>query len=1363
MNQIGRRNKIITPYINNLCAILIVLIVLGNFIDLCTDGSGIFQSLFLFIYSFHMPLLMFLAGSLSRETVKDNKRTFLGAGCMFFFYLSMKVVIWLVRMIMGTKPEFSLLSDSGVPWLFFTLGIYLLLVCLCKNANRKFMLIIAMVFALLCGYNTSIGDYLIASRSLVFLPAFLLGQMFDMERISSETGSKYKMIAGACILALVLLAMIVFRKQLYVLRPMFTGRNAYKSLGKGVRSKWLYRLAGYAVSFIMAWAVLAVTPRKAIGKWISRMGENFLTVYFWYRPVLYIFTGIHLFEKLEQFLGWRVGRAVWLLLGMVCVVILSSTIIEGFLKKSYSLVECAAVKIEKGIKTFRMFPINSWTKSYIWYTVAFLVTFVFSFLYFGVTGKTFIWNPDGNTFHIPGLMVYGDYLRNVVSGLLRGELNLSQYRFYIGFGMDPLLFALPSYAETINLISMFVPELYTEYLYVILTVVRIYLIGLSFLVYCFYLRKKPFSSCIAALTYAFCGFTIVAVKHPYFLTAMIYLPLLLIGVEDILRKSKMSIIFTVMVFISVTSSYYFLWMNTIFGVFYFLLRYPEVAEKNWRQFFGCLWAVIKSYLLGICMGAVYLVPNLLVFLNSTRQNTVLDPASWPFYSENYLKRLLGYLVVPWVSPGIWTVTGFSAICLICLFALFLRRKEHRALKIGYVIMLFSLAVPACALVMMAFTSVGNRWSFQLAFLSSLVVATVFDDISSMTQRNFIRIFVGICIYISYIALVPAVRNIYSLAGIILLLLTFICVYIVREMGLAKAHSQGLITAGIVLCAAVSSIISFSPNYGKYIGEFYSFEQFRDFLKESPYAAVIDRDESSFYRVDTNALTIEYRNSSIPLKRNTTNLTFNALDKYFFQYLSEMENADIMNGMVYDGLDNRAFLMSTSQVKYWSSKKEVYPIPYGYNQVEGGKDTDFAVYKNENFLPLGYTYDTVINEDDFAKMSSLEKQEALLQAVLLKDNAVSELKGDVTFTSSPVEFRVVSHDGISKKDDIYTIEKANAFIELEFPQKKNAEHYLRLQGMDISMNGAARWTITAKNEQEGFATSWRVDSPTHAIPHVTSNYTVNLGYTDSDALVTYKITFPSKGTFSLDSLEIYAQSMENYEAYLQELSEDTLQNVKIGLSQVQGDISLDNDKILFFSIPYSSGWKAIVDGQPVEILRANIAFMAIPLTAGFHEIVLNYTTPGLVPGIVISVISFLLFLYFILRRKPQFLLRLFHRQLFRFLLIGGVTTVIDFVIYSILGQIIHIVPAKLCSMLCSTFFAFLVNRNWTFGYREEGWLISLRKYYLAQAANITVNVSVNTLLFLAFQQRLIAFGAATLAGMTVNFLLQKNYVFKTKGE
>ena len=61
-----------------------------------------------------------------------------------------------------------------------------------------------------------------------------------------------------------------------------------------------------------------------------------------------------------------------------------------------------------------------------------------------------------------------------------------------------------------------------------------------------------------------------------------------------------------------------------------------------------------------------------------------------------------------------------------------------------------------------------------------------------------------------------------------------------------------------------------------------------------------------------------------------------------------------------------------------------------------------------------------------------------------------------------------------------------------------------------------------------------------------------------------------------------------------LGASTLQDVQVGTNTVSGSISVDAEKMLFLSIPWSQGWSATVDGEPVDLLQADTAFMWLDL-------------------------------------------------------------------------------------------------------------------------------------------------------------------------
>ncbi|MGN1139448.1 MAG: YfhO family protein, partial [Ruminococcus sp.] len=73
----------------------------------------------------------------------------------------------------------------------------------------------------------------------------------------------------------------------------------------------------------------------------------------------------------------------------------------------------------------------------------------------------------------------------------------------------------------------------------------------------------------------------------------------------------------------------------------------------------------------------------------------------------------------------------------------------------------------------------------------------------------------------------------------------------------------------------------------------------------------------------------------------------------------------------------------------------------------------------------------------------------------------------------------------------------------------------------------------------------------------------------------------------------------------------------------------SDNLLFFSVPYGEGWSATVNGEEVEIVNANIGFMAVKVPANQEsKIIFKYTIPGFYSGIIISVVCAIIFFMYI---------------------------------------------------------------------------------------------------------------------------------------
>ncbi|WP_235316149.1 YfhO family protein [Ligilactobacillus ruminis] len=65
------------------------------------------------------------------------------------------------------------------------------------------------------------------------------------------------------------------------------------------------------------------------------------------------------------------------------------------------------------------------------------------------------------------------------------------------------------------------------------------------------------------------------------------------------------------------------------------------------------------------------------------------------------------------------------------------------------------------------------------------------------------------------------------------------------------------------------------------------------------------------------------------------------------------------------------------------------------------------------------------------------------------------------------------------------------------------------------------------------------------------------------------------------------------------------------------------KLVWFSVPYDKGWDATLDGKKIEIIKS-AGMMAVKVPKGEHNLVFKYHTPGFKLGIIVSIISFIVF-------------------------------------------------------------------------------------------------------------------------------------------
>jgi uncharacterized membrane protein YfhO len=85
-------------------------------------------------------------------------------------------------------------------------------------------------------------------------------------------------------------------------------------------------------------------------------------------------------------------------------------------------------------------------------------------------------------------------------------------------------------------------------------------------------------------------------------------------------------------------------------------------------------------------------------------------------------------------------------------------------------------------------------------------------------------------------------------------------------------------------------------------------------------------------------------------------------------------------------------------------------------------------------------------------------------------------------------------------------------------------------------------------------------------------------------------------------------------------------------KIQGKIFVKEPSFLYFSVPFDKGWKLVDNNEETHIIKANFGMMSVFLQAGEHHISLEYRTPNFWIWVLISIISFSIFLFILFQNR-----------------------------------------------------------------------------------------------------------------------------------
>ncbi len=256
---------------DNYKALLIFLVVVGHFIEPCSDNTEFLSALKWIIVSFHMPAFIFISGYFSkRELSFENLIKKLAVpylACEVIYYLFYTFIIQKETGLYLLYPKFSL-------WYLLALFVWRLITPFIKKIPHH--MVLSIVAGLLIGCSNMPSNFLSIPRILVFYPFFLAGMYFDRATITKLRNRKTQAIAAGTVAVSFVLLCLASLFNLYSTK-IFYGRYNYASLGQTVFEGILCRIVCYIISFAITYALLFLISEKETS--YSYIGTRTMGIY----------------------------------------------------------------------------------------------------------------------------------------------------------------------------------------------------------------------------------------------------------------------------------------------------------------------------------------------------------------------------------------------------------------------------------------------------------------------------------------------------------------------------------------------------------------------------------------------------------------------------------------------------------------------------------------------------------------------------------------------------------------------------------------------------------------------------------------------------------------------------------------------------------------------------------------------------------------------------------------------------------------------------------------------------------------------------------------------------------------------------
>lgn len=538
------------------------------------------------------------------------------------------------------------------------------------------------------------------------------------------------------------------------------------------------------------------------------------------------------------------------------------------------------------------------------------------------------------------------------------------------------------------------PAVISQYLMAPLLALKIALSSLFAFVFIRRFVTKPQNALIGGLLYAFSGYSMYNIFFNHFHEAIVFFPLLLIGLEEAVvnkRRGALALAVAINAFVN----YFFFIGECIFLVLYFIARL--IGDSGFRIGVRDFFCLAFEAVCGVLIAGILFVPSIFQVLDVPRSTSMLNGWDFLFYNKNQRYGLiLEAMFFPGEIPARSSMfesadAKWSSVALFLpLFSLsgVLALVKGASTEASRRMKWLRILLPACFVITMipglnsSFVlfnySFYTRWWYMPELLCALATVYVLEH-EEFDLKFGVKFCAVAVVLISLLAvffpmkdketdqILPRIAVKISPAvfvnigiAIAMTVVAFSMLHWRKRDSAAKFTKK--VTAGVVVCSMALGyyFVSYGRILGPYLGDY-----------NSKVSAQIHIDDPEFHRMESldslNNINMLWDMSS--LKSFTSIIPSSTFDLYDLLGIERSVNSNPKTeNYALRSLTNVRYLIVSQNTDEKKLDEALKDMPmFEFMEEQDG----YYIYRNTVALPMGYAYDTYILDSDAKKQTKVD--------------------------------------------------------------------------------------------------------------------------------------------------------------------------------------------------------------------------------------------------------------------------------------------------------------------------------------------------------------------------------------------------------